>query len=404
GKQSYLRRHLGLEPVHYLHPLLEPIMNDTYGCLIYQEQVIQVAAAVAGMTLAEADGLRRCMSKKRNWNHMSTYRERFFSGAGKNGISEPVIKEIFRQIESFAGYAFCKAHSASFAVESFESMYWKSHHPAEFMAAVLSNQGGYYSQLEYLEEARRLGVSILPPCVVHGEERFHGRNMELRVGLAQIRHMHRETLDRLLAERKREPFASLLDFLSRVEPDERELLGMAMAGALDCFGLTRPQLLWVVRLLYDKGSMRLGRLQAMINDIPKLPEFSEEDRIGRELEALDLCVSGHPLRMYPDKLAWLRKRRRIVPAAELAGFAPHDVYCIGWRVTGKITRTGTDNKLMEFMTFSDESGRFEAVFFPESFQRNAAELRRGRGPFLIKGRVQMEFGAENLMASDVKLL
>jgi DNA polymerase III alpha subunit len=167
GKRAYLERHLGLQAVEVPHPLLEPVLRDTYGCLIYQEQVIQVVQAIAGMTLAEADGLRKCMSKKRHWSRMETYRERFMAGARRNGVTEPVAVEIYRQIDSFAGYAFCKAHSASFALESFESAYWKAHYPAEFMAAVLTNQGGYYTPMEYAEETRRLGVTLLPPCVVH---------------------------------------------------------------------------------------------------------------------------------------------------------------------------------------------------------------------------------------------
>lgn len=404
GKQNYLRRHLGLEPVDFMHPLLQPILADTYGCLIYQEQVIQIAAALAGMTLAEADGLRRCMSKKRNWEQMSTYKARFFAGARRNGVPEPIVAEVFRQIESFAGYAFCKAHSASFAVESFESMYWKSHYPAEFMAAVLSNQGGFYSPLEYVEEARRLGIRILPPCVQDGRERFLGKKDWLQIGLQQVKYLAHETIRKIITERDAAPFKDLFDFLARIQPERKELQSLILAGALDRFGFTRPQLLWLAQILFGSGNYDVTTVKSLAPKIPELPEFELPEKINNELKALEVAVSGHPLLMFPDKLLWLKQRRRIVPSYELSAAPNREVYCVGWRVTGKVTRTQTKQQLMEFITFSDLSGRYEAVFFPESFELNANELRRGYGPFLLKGKVQMEFGTESLIASNVKLL
>ena len=129
--------------------------------MIYQEDVLKVAHTVAGMSLGEAEGLRKCMSKKRNWERMEAYRERFLSGAKKNGVPETVRNEIWRHIDSFAGYSFCKAHSASFALVSYRAAYLKAHYPAEFMAAVLTNEGGFYDTCAYIEEARRLGIVIL---------------------------------------------------------------------------------------------------------------------------------------------------------------------------------------------------------------------------------------------------
>ena len=129
--QAYIKRHKGKEAVTYLHPKLEEVLSETYGIMIYQEDVIKVAHAVAGMTLGEAEGLRKCMSKKRDWQRMETYRERFLTGAEKNGVPKNIRNEIWRQIDSFAGYAFCKAHSASFALVSYRAAYLKAHYPAE---------------------------------------------------------------------------------------------------------------------------------------------------------------------------------------------------------------------------------------------------------------------------------
>jgi DNA-directed DNA polymerase III PolC len=412
GKRQYLRRHLGLEPVSYLHPLLEPILGDTYGCLIYQEQVIQIAAAVAGMTLGEADGLRRCMSKKRNWHRMETYRERFLSGARERGIPAGVARELFRQIESFAGYAFCKAHSASFAMESFASVYWKSHYPAEFMAAVLNNEGGYYSPLEYMEEARRLGLTLLPPDVNESGVGFSGAGGRLRVGLKQIKGLTRRAQEAVVAAREADgPFRSLPEFFRRVPLSRREALALARCGALDGFGRTRPEVLWVVEILFggSKGNgsepRRIGDVDPRLLDkVPSLAEYPLPLRLRLELETLGLCVSAHPLEMFPEKLARVRRVRPVVPLGALPERVGRTVYCLGWRVTGKRTMTSGKQEMMAFLTFSDPTGRVDATLFPAVFRRYAKEVRRGPGPFLIKGRVEEDLGSLNLVASDLKLL
>jgi DNA-directed DNA polymerase III PolC len=163
--KAYIERSLGREEASYLCPEMESVLGETFGVMIYQEDVLKVANAVAGMGLGEADALRRCMSKKRNWEDIGKYKKRFIDGATGRGVDETVSEEIWRQIESFGGYAFCKAHSASFAVISYQTAYLKAHYPAEFMAAVIANNGGFYSASAYVEEARRMGVSILPPDV-----------------------------------------------------------------------------------------------------------------------------------------------------------------------------------------------------------------------------------------------
>ncbi|MBI4666360.1 MAG: DNA polymerase III subunit alpha [Nitrospinae bacterium] len=163
--KAYINRALGLEKPSYPHPVMERALGGAYGVMIYQEDVLKVANAVAGMGLGEADSLRKCMSKKRNWERMEKYRERFIEGAVERGVEMGVAEEIWRQVESFGGYAFCKAHSASFAVLSWRAAYLKAHYPAEFMAAVIRNRGGFYDTAEYIEEARRLGIRILPPDV-----------------------------------------------------------------------------------------------------------------------------------------------------------------------------------------------------------------------------------------------
>jgi len=412
GKRQYLHRHLGLEPVAYLHPSLERILGDTYGCLIYQEQVIQIAAAAAGMSLGEADGLRRCMSKKRNWEKMETYRERFLRGARERGIGENVAQELFRQIESFAGYAFCKAHSASFALESFMSLYWKCHYPAEFMAAVLSNQGGYYTPLEYIEEARRLGLTILGPDINQSQFRFTGSGRDLRVGLMQVRSLSARAGMEIPAERERNgPYASIPDLIRRVQLSHNEAFNLGKCGALDAFACSRSNALWIVEMMYGgkqkpRHDNELFREPdpALLAQIPAFPQFDLRRRLSLDLEMLSLCVAAHPLAMFPEKVEKARRLRPVAPASTLRHRDKETVYCLGWWVTGKRTVTSRKKEIMAFVTFSDESGRFEGAFFPNVYERYAQELQRGPGPFLVKGACSLELGSPTLTVSDVKML
>ncbi len=439
GKRQYLHRHLGLEPVEAIHPAVRDVLRDTYGCLIYQEQVIRIAVAVAGMSYAEADGLRRCMSfKEKGDETMNGYRESFMRGARGRGIPDDTADEIFRQISSFAGYAFCKAHSASFALESFESVYWKTHYPAEFMAAVLSNGGGYYSQEEYLEEARRMGLVILPPCVNRSRIRHHGRGRELRVGLMQVKGLTVETAERIVAER---PFASLGEFLAKVPAARDEVENLIRCGAMASFGRSRPELLWEIRCLRagDRGWAVGGREKAtcrngagrrasaavatdagvtsvageppaptavdrtaLLGGIPEIPDYPLPRSIALEREILGLAVSAHPLEMFPRDPAQRAPRRPFVRSVELPRCVGRDVRVVGWKVTAKATRTADSGEQMIFVTFSDQWGRFEAILFPEVYRRAARELVRGAGPFVIQGRVESELGVESLIVRDLK--
>ena len=448
GKRQYLERHLGLQPVTFLHPRLEPVLRDTYGCLIYQEQVIQVAQAIAGMTLSEADGLRKCMSKKRHWERMDTYRERFFAGARRNEVPEDTAAEIYRQIESFAGYAFCKAHSASFALESFASAAWKARYPAEFMAAVLTNQGGYYTPMEYAEEARRLGVRLLAPCIHASRAEFWGEGGTIRVGLMQVKGLAAETIASLLEARRARGFRDLGDFLARVPATRGEAAALIRTGAMDCFDRTRPHLLWELALrtavadaapgAASRGrredmDVRTGRApsdasepeaserasapgaasataftatpatESLVGKIPELAEYDARQRMRAEIELLGLTLEAHPFALFADALARVRQLRPIIASTDLQRHDRKVVYLVGWKVTAKRSET-VKGEAMCFVTFSDEVGRFEASFFPEAYARCALELIRGMGPFLVKGKVEVALGVAELVATHVKLL
>ena len=230
----------------YLHPKLEEVLRETHGVMIYQEDVLRVAHALAGMSLGQADTLRRSMSGKlRSPEAMAQVRDGFIAGCLAGGVGRDVAAETWRQIESFAGYAFCKAHSASYALLSLQVAYLKAHHPAEFMAAVISNQGGFYATAAYVSESRRMGLRILLPDVNHSDRDYVGRGREIRMGLMAFAGLAEAAIEGLLAARREGgPFTNLSDLLSRSGLGRAELELLVRGGACDGFELTRPELLW----------------------------------------------------------------------------------------------------------------------------------------------------------------
>ena len=244
--REYVRRDRGgtYEP---LHPMLAEILEETHGILCYQEDVSRVAMALAGFDAVQADQLRKILSKKHKQARLPDYRDRFFRGALARGVAREVIEEVWRMILSFQGYSFCKPHSASYALVSFKACYLRAHFPAEFMAAVISNQGGYYTTMAYLSEARRMGLTILPPDVNASALPYAGYGSNLRVGLMQLKGVREASLEALLEDRaRRGPFGSLEEILGRVDLDPADLRVLIKAGCLDSIarGRSRPELLW----------------------------------------------------------------------------------------------------------------------------------------------------------------
>ena len=439
--KAFIDRHNGREAVHYLHPKLEPILSETFGVMIYQEDVIKVAHAIAGMSLGEAEGLRKCMSKKRDWEAMENYRERFVTGALASGVAPDIAQEIWRQMESFAGYAFCKAHSASFALVSYQTAWLKAHYPAEFMAAVLSNQGGFYDTCAYVEEARRLGLTLLPPDVNESEYRFtscadpvtlslskggrvthtHG---VVRIGLMQVKHLSGSAIESILENRRNGPYTSLDNFLSRVTIDANETEMLIRCGAMDAFAKSRPQLLWQLKLLM-KSAVRIANStcngqrtfqeehfypaplrQAQGDNLESCVtrEYNSHEKLWAELECLDLTVSEHLLALYGVEVAengltlsetglgachnWPRSILPIIAARDLSQHAGRLVTLVGWMVTAKRTRTGK-RELMKFMTLEDPTACFEVTLFPKIYRQFGA-LAYDRGPYIVRGRVERD--------------
>jgi error-prone DNA polymerase len=251
--REYLRRLHG-EPYEPLHPSLKDILAENYGILVYQEDVVQAAMAMAGFSWGEADSLRKVISKKSR-EQLSDYRVRFAQGCARNGICPEVVEKVWDMFTSFSGYSFCKPHSASYALVSFKSAYLKAHHPAEFMAAVLSNGGGYYSTFAYISEARRMGIEVLGPDINESRLPYTGRGKTIRTGFQQLQAIKKSAIEAILTERNRGgPFSSIEDFVERVKVQSGFPISAADAailvksGALDPISgpLNRPQILWFI--------------------------------------------------------------------------------------------------------------------------------------------------------------
>ncbi|MFQ5450295.1 MAG: DNA polymerase III subunit alpha [Nitrospinaceae bacterium] len=429
--KSFIDRHNGREKVRSPHPRMDAILKDTFGVMIYQEDVIKVAHAIAGMSLGEADNLRKCMSKKRDWEDMENHRGRFLSGALGNGVSREAAEEIWRQIESFAGYAFCKAHSASFAVVSYQTAYLKAHYPAEFMAAVLSNEGGFYDACAYVEEARRMGLAILPPHVNHSASGFTavwreetGRRPDagtpgrcrparkircdgIRVGLSQVKGLTHGAIRSILERRKDGPYVSLDNFLSRLVISDHETESLIRCGAFDGLGRSRPNLLW--QLIGASPGRNGPRRQGRLGDahaaagsmfpascsgvrVPILPEYSLREKLLAELECLDLTVSAHLLALYGAGNAGGSP----IPAREIERFDGRVVTLVGWLVNSKRTRT-VKNEFMKFLMLEDATETFEVTLFPKVYRR-FGPLLYDRGPYIVKGRVERDGGCRTVTA------
>jgi error-prone DNA polymerase len=399
--REYLRRlHGGAwQP---LHPLLGEVLRETFGIMVYQEDVSRTAVALAGFSHADADGLRKVLSKKDRARRLQDYRQQFFAGTAERGIAPEQAEALWQMMMSFDGYSFCKPHSASYARVSFQAAYLKTHFPAEFMAAVISNQGGYYSTFAYVSEARRLGLAILPPDVNCSNSHWQGHGREVRAGLMAIKNLGRETQERIVAQRREQEFRSVGDFLRRVRSDEEEARNLIHAGALDSLapGRDRAGLLWEAACWRQRQQEQATTaiFEPEIPAPPTLPPTPERERYRREFRVLGFLCDRHPIAFYAAELA----AHNTVKAADLRRFLNRPVRFAGWLITGKTVSTKT-GEAMEFLTFEDETGLVETTFFPRVYRQCCHQLEVNH-PFLLSGRVEEDYGAITLTVTSCERL
>lgn len=379
-----------------LHPALKDLLEETYGILVYQEHVVLCAMALAGFQWAEADGLRKVLSKKSR-EQIEDYRRRFEEGCRARGVGEDVIRALWDMFTSFAGYSFCKPHSASYALVSFKSAWLKVHYPAEFMAAVIANGGGYYTTFAYVSEARRMGLEVLGLDVNQSRWQCWGRGQKIRLGLQLLRGIRREAVERLLEERSRNgPFASLDDLLKRVPFQPSDAVVLAKSGALDAVTgpLHRAQLLWWIYARCAQARTRAGGVVR----VPDLPVPDPALLWRHEQEALGFVLSVHPLACY--EAAYRRRPRPWVRAEEMPRLVGKTVWLKGWPITRKevVTHEGDP---MAFVSFEDETAIYETVFFPDAYRRFCQTLGWER-PYALRGTVEESFGAVSLTVSHLE--
>ncbi|HXK09965.1 MAG TPA: error-prone DNA polymerase [Vicinamibacteria bacterium] len=391
----YLRRRNGEEPVGYLHPSLEPILERTLGVPLFQEQLLRIAMAVAGFTGGEAEELRRAMGFKRSEKRMKAIETRLRSGMAERGITGETADTIVRSISSFALYGFPESHAASFALIAYASAFLKRHHPAAFTCALLNNQPmGFYHPFTLVKDAQRHGVRFRPVDVTRSSRLCTLEEGEVRLGLSYVRGLRAEAAETIEAERARRPFASLQDFVDRAGLRRDEQRDLAEAGALNAFGLTRRSALWQV----EKAGRPRGTLFRNVvprdseeglegpdaPDTPEvlsppdthgaarvdspLPDMGFEERLTADLASTGLTLGPHPVSLFREDL----RERGVLRAAELPRRTDGE-----WvRVAGAVIcrqRPGTAAGFL-FLTLEDETGLVNVIVRPDLFHRERAVL------------------------------
>ncbi len=379
-KDAFVRRHLGQERADYLHPALEPILRETYGVILYQEQVLRIAHEVAGFSLGEADTLRRAMSKK-STREMERLHHQFITGAQTtSGMEASVALQVWDLMAVFAGYGFPKAHAAGYAVVAYHMAYLKTHYPAEFMTARLAVWGGFYHPNVYISEARRLGLVVKPPHVNHSQAVFTlEAPRTLWMGLGQVRDLTHAAIKTIIAQR---PFDSLQDFFIRAQPQYVEAVNLVKAGALDGFGNANAMLAQLARDRWrGRHTGQLGLLRVSTEE--SIPDPTIHARATWEREVLGQSVSVHPLQLVADELA---KHTRI-QGYDLGQFVDQDVMVAGIRLATH--RFASKQESMWLVDMEDDTGMYQVLWSGAALNKYRPILSR-REPLLIRGRVRRD--------------
>ena len=399
----YIRNRHNPRLVTYKTPELRPILEVTYGCIVYQEQVMQICRQLAGYSYGRADLVRRAMAKKKH-DVMEKERESFLDGAEQNGIDRKIANEIFDEMSSFASYAFNKSHAAAYAVLAYRTAYLKCHYPREYMAALLTSVLDNTAKLtEYIGECRRLGIEVLPPSVFESQAGFSVSGTKIRFGLAAIKNIGDVVIRHLIQERERRPFSDLVDFCTRMrqgELNKRVMEGLIKSGALDEFGFHRRQLLLGYEALLESvnrenrqnlsGQINLFDLSEEPVSVGKiLPEVDEFDLfqiLQQEKESTGVYLTGHPLSRYQNFI----KRRKLPEISFFSDEEEHHLDNQGVTlvalVAAKKLKITKQNETMAFITLEDMTGSMEMLVFPKVLALYSSLLREGEA-VVVTGRL-----------------
>ena len=399
----YIRNRHNPRLVTYKTPELRPILEVTYGCIVYQEQVMQICRQLAGYSYGRADLVRRAMAKKKH-DVMEKERESFLDGAEQNGIDRKIANEIFDEMSSFASYAFNKSHAAAYAVLAYRTAYLKCHYPREYMAALLTSVLDNTAKLtEYIGECRRLGIEVLSPSAFESQAGFSVSGTKIRFGLAAIKNIGDAVIRHLIQERERRPFSDLVDFCTRMrqgELNKRVMEGLIKSGALDEFGFHRRQLLLGYEALLESvnrenrqnlsGQINLFDLSEEPVSVGKiLPEVDEFDLfqiLQQEKESTGVYLTGHPLSRYQNFI----KRRKLPEISSFSDEEEHHLDNQGVTlvalVAAKKLKITKQNETMAFITLEDMTGSMEMLVFPKVLALYSSLLREGEA-VVVTGRL-----------------
>ncbi len=413
---DYIKRKHGEVAIEYDAPGLEPILKETYGVMLYQEQVMKIASELGGFSLSEADILRKAMGKK-NREVMERNREAFIKGAAKKGISEQAAERIFEKMAQFAGYGFNKSHSAAYALIAFQTAYLKANYPVEYMAATLTSEVGNTPKLAtYIEECRRMNIPVLPPDVNISDLRFTVDDGRIRFGLAAVKNVGENAIKAIIEERRKDgPFKSLFDFCARVDGrlvNKRVIESLVKCGAFDTLGEKRSRLFAAVDLAIEQGQTaqrdkQMG--QSLLFEgagdeeplgqvrYPEVEDWPDNIRLKHEKEVLGLFISGHPLARYEDKL-----RAITTATSSLLAERKEDEAVVVGGIVSKIKTHIPKGKQerMAFVTLEDTEGFLEVIVFSDLYGRASAPLRED-SLIVVSGRISLRGGEAKVIAEEI---
>ncbi len=398
--REYISRFHDPDSFTYIHPIFEEHLGETYGVMVYQEDVMKIVHHFAGLELDESDVLRRIMTgKKKSSDTFTRLREKYFSNCKQRAYPDDLTQEVWRQIESFSGYSFCKAHSASFAVESFQSLYLKTYYPKEFMVAVINNFGGFYNTEIYVHEARMCGAKIEAPCINHSRYLTHIYGDEIYIGFVHVAQLERRLVQKILNERDDNgSFQGLNDFVSRLDVSKEQLEILIRVGAFRFTGLNKYALMWEKNAVHNPAirrnrSAHLFGVEEEDFDLP----IMEEDVYEQAFDEIELL--GFPL-CSPFDLVETEFRGDISSEDMVLNLGKR-IRMVGYFVTRKNVTT-SNRKLMNFGTWLDCKGKFfDSTHFPPSLARYPF---KGKGCYVLTGKIVEDFGFPSIEVDKMEKL
>lgn len=416
---DFIERRKDPSKIKYDHPLLEPILKSTYGVILYQEQVMQIANKIAGFSMEDADMLRKSMGKKIP-EVMEQMESKFIEGAKKNGIPQKIAEKIFNQISKFAEYGFNKSHSTGYAYISYQTAYLKANFPLEFMTSLLNSEIGNPDKIaEYIKECERMNIWVLPPDILQSDEKFKIIGNDILFGLSAIKNVGSSAIKSIIEEREKAPFSSLFDFCERVNlraVNRKVIESLIKSGAFDCFGIPRSQLYAMMDEAIEHGAKmkkmdQAGQLSIFPSTakriIPKvnrkaiknLPEWSDMKLLSYEKEMLGVYFSSHPLEKYVDII----KLYSSITTSSIQNMKEGEKGWIGGLLVDIKRTTTRKGERMAILTLEDLDGRVEVVFYPKVFER-VSGLIRANSVVFIKGKIESKEEEFRIIAEDVTSL